>query len=524
MQIFVVGMQVSRSEALDYSDDGSSVSGDVNEEELDLPWELLVSRICRLWRETAIQTVSLWTTLEFGHRFSMAKIQAYLQRSKNAPLDVVISLMDGDDASYEICEGQSPAFWITQIRQILAVIVPYVHRWRALKINVVNYRPMAKALVELGKCSGAPLLEKLELELACDEKLDCPFPYPSLTTQDFVIFHGSVPRLKTLYLSGVFLDWPRYHGLNGLTSLDLRSHYCDVRPSLADLTRILHESPNLKLLTLAETLPAGQSREWGASPIKLPSLEYFAFGHVRPTKGAALLTRLAMPNLTHLVLNFEERGNCDALFSALSKSHPGTRYPIFSKIEILNLHGIKCGKRVLQEACAALDNLREFELSGGMLKSGWFDFFISKKSAEGTVYFPKLEKLRLIGGVTAEGTYRLVKQRMRWTRSLKNVYAKTSCANLEQPHEAWLLANLQSMEFEDVNPLNKWGVSEYWTDGDNDSSAEEKKDDNGGGNDRDNSNGGEDANNDGSENESYDDDESDSSDDGDEGSSDEYWL
>lgn len=442
MYIFQLGMAISLSENEDFSDSDSSVSDDIDSDKLELPWELLVSKICRRWRETAIQTASLWTNIEFNlDPMTITKNKEYLKRSKNAPIDILIDFLDTDE---------DPVSVVALTRMAMTCVIPHVQHWRSFRLCSSIYTPIARALAMLGQCRSAPLLETLYLDFTHDQEPNEPFPIPRLAKQDFVIFHGVVPRLKRLSLSGVFLNWPKYHGLAELTTLHLSCHSYDVLPSYSDFVRILRESPHLTDLTIGESGPAGSAKDWDMSPVILPSLKKLEFGYLKMSVVYGLIQRFVMPKLTQLMFDHDGSRSGDALLNFMTTPHTITGHSILSKLETWEVAGINCCKGPLRKAYATATDLKELRLSMDMLRSSWLKYLLKVDPSTGDVFLPKLEKLSIVTP-DESSVYKVVRGRLAKskTKTWKTLILKTvGRQKLTSTREAWLRGALEKVEIE----------------------------------------------------------------------------
>lgn len=468
MHIFQLGMAMSRSEDEDYLNKARIISGEIGSgepgvpEESGVPWELLVSKVCRRWRDTAIQTATLWSTVYFDGEGSLARQTEYLKRSKDAPLDVEIDFL-------EIEEYVQPKAALQQLREILSLVTRHVRRWKSFELRVSTYALMALTLMALGKCRSAPLLETLKLDWEGDEDPEEPFPWPRLKKQDFIIFHGSVPQLKDLTLEGAFLDWPKYRGLPNLTRLELHAQTYDVRPSYDDFIRILRESPRLATLAIASSGPSGNWRDWDKAPVVLPSIEQLELGYLRPSEANALLRRLTMPNLKRIMIEFDGSEYCNNLLSTLSSPDETTGHSMLSTLERLEISGLDCSKKAIEKAYAAASNLRELRLNMLILRSTWYRYLGREETSTGRVFCPKLEKLHIFG-LTEARAYKLMKAR--WTKSdpLKELHVNTSGGKLSETRATWLRSAVGELKFE---PMSSMVLPRFEDDGDGPSDESE---------------------------------------------------
>lgn len=216
-------------------EDGMQVDGDQEDdgddeelEELDeLPFPILVSHVCRHWRDVATGTPSLWTALKFSLGSPLDKARAYLERSKALPLEIVIDCSapegwepeeDSEDAAEDSHpEGlvpnvkkppraPLPFLSIDALNEILDLIIPHVDRWYGFEMQASLYESLYIVLSRLTTAAAAPILESLRFYHYEDsEEFDAFQPVQFRTP--FLLFGGDVPNLKNLALWGVHIDW-----------------------------------------------------------------------------------------------------------------------------------------------------------------------------------------------------------------------------------------------------------------------------------------------------------------------------
>lgn len=153
-----------------------------------LHFALLVSHIARSWRDIALATPQLWTTIRCVNSDGTVTVEepypenvkeratAFLARSRSSPLDIYAHYFTAED----------PPF--------LQLLGNHFGRCRHLCITYAHAKDLSVALIHFSRQS-APLLESFELAAA--ESPDSPFQL----TQP--LFPSGVPRLKTASLSTI---------------------------------------------------------------------------------------------------------------------------------------------------------------------------------------------------------------------------------------------------------------------------------------------------------------------------------
>ncbi|KAH9980291.1 hypothetical protein BGW80DRAFT_1141959, partial [Lactifluus volemus] len=184
------------------------------------------------------------------------------------------------------------------------LILPHVPRWRVFELMVNDFQIMYGILSTLSSIPSAPQLQALRLYHYDDDE-DYDHFSPSHLKQPFAPFSGRAPGLMQAALWGVHVDWDTCTFLQGLEELELAYHAKDVRPRYDIFTRILRGSPDLHILTLCASGPAGNPEDWPTEVIELPSVKHLVLAFVEPSYVSALMKRLVFPNLSSLALDFD---------------------------------------------------------------------------------------------------------------------------------------------------------------------------------------------------------------------------
>ena len=96
-------------------------------------FEILISHVCHMWRNTALGTPMLWTRV---HRAMCQKeigsIAAYLERSKDMPIDLAIEIA-GDDQVWAVEEAEYEDD--SELAPMYQLLQPHIHRCEAIRIR-----------------------------------------------------------------------------------------------------------------------------------------------------------------------------------------------------------------------------------------------------------------------------------------------------------------------------------------------------------------------------------------------------
>lgn len=160
-----------------------------------LPFQVTISHVCRHWRQVAISTPQLWSSITLFSKRSLPCLEEWLRRSGAAPLDVRLDLYD---AEYR------EKLDITWITETLTRIASCAHRFQSL--FVFTYREVnTYHVLQLFEHVEAPLLERLRIHIGRREHLRelRPFSLPGGGFSLPTIFSGGLPRLAFAELESV---------------------------------------------------------------------------------------------------------------------------------------------------------------------------------------------------------------------------------------------------------------------------------------------------------------------------------
>ncbi|KAH9080561.1 hypothetical protein EDB83DRAFT_2513528 [Lactarius deliciosus] len=375
-----------------------------------LPFQVLVSHVCRRWREVVIGIPTLWTYLDFAEGPPFDKSQAWLERSKDQPLDIEIdctidsdpeSESEPDDGSEDQADSSSENDLVApqdrvampggpmpggpplggkghklschvspaDLPVVRDLILPHSARWRTFELLVDDFNLMYNTLATLSRVLEAPELRALRLCHYDDNENYDHFSPADLKQPFFTPFSGRAPELGLVTLWGVHVDWETCAFLQGLEELELAYHAKDVRPPYKIFTRILRGSPDLHTLTLSASGPAGDPEvDWPASVIELPSVRQLGLAFLEPSYASALLKRLVFPNLLVLSLDFDQDDYSSFIIEQLAKPAPNQRHSLCHNLVDLKLSGMQCSTTAVSRLYHALSNLVSLDINCNHLR------------------------------------------------------------------------------------------------------------------------------------------------------------
>ncbi|KAJ6584921.1 hypothetical protein B0H19DRAFT_1107195 [Mycena capillaripes] len=474
------------------SDSEDGEEGEEEEVEPYLPFQILVSHVCRHWREIALGTHTLWTTIRFVGHLNADKGRAWLQRSNGLPLDIFIDCTDmhnpehdhhpdGDvpdphvpgafndaDLGYSVVLAFNPdtgtlttsttpgmplgletepepteaCVSLDDLKVILDMIIPHVGQWRIFEVSVNFYTYMYEVLSRLAQCPSAPLLEELGLYNYEETEIEESATFqPAHLATAFLPFHGVAPKVTHVAFWGVHIAWDESLSfLQGLREIELAYHTPDVRPSFETFRAIVDASPELGLLSLCFSGPTGDMEA-----LEIPSLRTLVLCYLEQDFVKPFVAALRLPGLEELTLDL-----CDEDYTEFAKQLAGpargqTR-SLLAGLTTMKIANLMCNETAADLVMAQLDGLKRLHI-----KSDEHELFFKRlrkmkeMKEKVPMYCPKLESLK-IEGMEGSEVRMLVAARKAAGVPLNQVFI----GNLDfvnNKDEAWLRANVETFDF-----------------------------------------------------------------------------
>ena len=232
---------------------------------------LLVSRVCRGWRQVALSTQNLWSSITVtDYRSSSKMAKLWMSRAISAPL--TIRLDSTYDSTYRYSSN------VGEIESVIAVLVQYCDRWQHLDVSFYRTPPSCLSSIR----HNLPSLESLRIR----------------SSTAFVNIFEVAPRLQTLLLD----DWMSRIRLkipwSQLTQLETQVS-CST-----DGLYTLKFMPNLVKCTMHKPNNSGDILPHNISVITLSHLRFFCLLRIRPDN---MFNHLHLPTISTLRIGYQDK-------------------------------------------------------------------------------------------------------------------------------------------------------------------------------------------------------------------------
>ncbi|KAK7048314.1 hypothetical protein R3P38DRAFT_2868621 [Favolaschia claudopus] len=402
-------------------DSGSDFEDDDDDDdhEVFLPFQVLVSHVCKHWREIALGTHTLWTTIRLSGHINVDKSAAWLARAGGLPLDIFIDATDmhdpaghdhdhppedGDAEDADTAHAQPPGAWpadndpaaapnhnqvmsvvlqfnphtgtlststhlvpeedpqpclsLDDLKAILDMLVPHVAQWRILEVTTSLYKYMYEVLARIAQLPGAPLLEELGLYNYEENELEEDENFqPADLAEAFVPFSANAPLLTHVAFWGVHAAWENtLPMLTGLKEIELAYHTKDVRLSFECFRAMIDNSPELDLLSLCCSAPTGDFE-----PFAIPSLKALILCELDMDIVKPLVAALELPALDELTLELLSEDYSEFATQLAGPARGQTR-SLLAGLSTLKLAGLECNIAACEAVMGQLDAVKRFHL------------------------------------------------------------------------------------------------------------------------------------------------------------------
>ncbi|KAF5327896.1 hypothetical protein D9619_004854 [Psilocybe cf. subviscida] len=275
LQIFAMGKRL----------DDTSLFANATQENGHIDSVSAVSHTCSYFRELAINSPILWTSIRFDDTCSMSNIRLRILRSHPLMLDIAIYLLDES-------VGPAPGLDWKSVDTFMDIVMDEIDKWRSLRIRLMVER------------AGHPVIMRLRDRLALNLEylsISVRFREPGSIPSEPHIFNHGAPRLISAKLRGVAHTFYR-PPLADLTTLRLEG-IGNLSMGFDALVRVITQPPNLRnLLIRKDIVPPDRWALRKRGSIPLPELRSL---HIYSESGAiyaGFLLAMDAPQLSALTL------------------------------------------------------------------------------------------------------------------------------------------------------------------------------------------------------------------------------
>lgn len=321
-------------------------------------YPIVVSHVCAAWRQIAISTSGLWTSIILTHPSPWSQLSrtvTYLSRSRNRPLDL---FLDFRDPSWN-WEEASHTFGWKHMENAIRLLIPHVERWHTVELLTDTWAPIFTFLWYTRKVKSAPVLETISLS-RCNVYFASKGEMfsPVALKQPIPLFGDAeaLPALCTVSLAGVHVDWS-ISNLRNLKELELKYHASDVMPTLVDFVAILADCPDLEYLTVLGWGPQFEEKEGDGdiqSPlvVTLPHLKHLTIGFLDAQYAIKMLSIFDLPVLEGLTIedisstlhssDHQDASSILDFFTMINAEDDPTRsHPSMYRLPLSNIHSLE---------------------------------------------------------------------------------------------------------------------------------------------------------------------------------------
>lgn len=278
------------------------------------PISMIVTHVCRHWRQVALECPTLWASLNC---VSANWLDIMFERSKKTTLVVIYG---------------SPGLLRSCFQQIFSQLP------RIKFLQLCSYPWEVNRILDCLSSQSAPLLQTFKFSVARKSHTRVFGPISD------AIFKGRAPSLRNVELTECTFSWTSCI-FSGLRTLDVRRIGSASYPTLSQLLSALRRMPELERLTLGLSSRISEDTE-PSDQVPLTRLKSIALDTCTLRNAVSLFSCLVFPVDVKIALNLAPIGSSlSDLFSAIHKDPDGPGPIIRSMRAILSYHtfGIQFG-------------------------------------------------------------------------------------------------------------------------------------------------------------------------------------
>ncbi|EIM79423.1 uncharacterized protein STEHIDRAFT_116607 [Stereum hirsutum FP-91666 SS1] len=342
-----------------------------------IPFPLLVSHVCGRWRDIALSSSHLWSTVactQSAPRFPILKL--LLKRSRNHPLDLHFdfnfpkgyvetyphllphnshSKHPFSDSEYESTSYLTDSDKISKRLSLLTT--SHNPRIRSFSVSSTNYTYISLSIRSFPRGPN-PHLSSFEVSYVPGHE-----EISRRGTLNFPLNRdGVASSLKRLKLRSVDLNWASTSKrLAGLKSLELGDHMSGTWRSYGRLQTILASTPSLETFILDNPGSLSMIEEWPKDVVvELPCLRRMVLAKQRAEVAVAILSRLRLPAVKWLEINLSNRTSMARERRGVGMHDEIIRLlvPLVKRVEVVRMCEVHPHERVARALLAGMSSLR----------------------------------------------------------------------------------------------------------------------------------------------------------------------
>lgn len=346
-----------------------------------IPFPLLVSHVCGRWRDIALSSSHLWSTVactQSAPRFPILKL--LLERSGNHPLDLYFDFHfpkgyvetyprrlpynpdpkhPFSDSEYESTSYLTDSDKISKRLSLLTT--SHSPRIRSFSVSSTNYTYISLSIRSFPRGPN-PHLSSFEVSYVPGHE--------EISRRGTINFplnrDGVASSLKRIKLRSVELNWASTSKrLAGLKSLELGDHTNGTWRSYGRLQTILASTPSLETLILDSAGSLSMVEDWPEDlVVELPCLRRMVLSKQRTEVAVAILSRLRLPAVRWLEINLSNKTGMarERRGAGMHDEIVRLLVPLVKKVEVIRMCGVRPHERVARALLAAMSSLRVFVL------------------------------------------------------------------------------------------------------------------------------------------------------------------
>lgn len=264
----------------------------------------LVSHVCKRWRQIALDTGKLWSTIDFHEGPPYEKTREWLVRSKDSPnLELIL---DVEDPVSKLSSSE-------KLEEVLVLIEPHAPRISSLYARTSTIADLVHVLVHLTDTTN-PLPLK-SLALLVDEVDSSLMDHQELQGKQLML-RDMLAGLEELELEKVHLPWS-YITLRGLRKLRLSTLNVDGEsPTAQHIYQLLTDCPQIEMYVSSHNSRFPSANE---TPIRI-NLDGVDIGGSDALMGDGVPS-IKLPHLSDLFLTQLEWSPSRFLLSIIDAPH-----------------------------------------------------------------------------------------------------------------------------------------------------------------------------------------------------------